>query len=75
MRGTTAVDTCECDPPHVGMLSGVKSSLYGRPHLMRDIKNSRLSSVRADTQLKSDWEVISSMSLTWWEAWFNGGLR
>ena len=45
------------------MLSGVKSSLYGRPHLMRGIKNSCLSSVRADTQLRLDCEVISSMSL------------
>ena len=27
MRGTTS----ECDPPYVGMLSGVKLSLYGRP--------------------------------------------
>ena len=25
------------DPPYVGMLSGVKLSLYGKPHLMRDM--------------------------------------
>ena len=39
-----------CYPPYVGMLSGVKLALYGKPHLMSDIKFALSASVRANTQ-------------------------